>query len=129
MVWVENKEVMARNISYYLLKKGKTRKEACAEMGIGYSTFTEWLNARKYPRIDKIELMADYFGVQKSDLIENKLSDISAAASTNTPEDYKRREQLKEEWNKMFGDAGFSDEEFIEIANYARYVISKRNNL
>ena len=27
---------------------------------------------KKYPRIDRIEIMADYFGIQKSDLIEDK---------------------------------------------------------
>ena len=30
------------------------------------------MNAENYPRIDKIEIMAKYFGVQKSDLIEEE---------------------------------------------------------
>jgi repressor LexA len=30
------------------------------------------LKAKKYPRIDKIELLANYFGISKSDLIENR---------------------------------------------------------
>jgi hypothetical protein len=30
------------------------------------------MKAKKYPRIDKIEFMANYFGINKSDLIENK---------------------------------------------------------
>jgi hypothetical protein len=32
----------------------------------------EWLKAKKYPRIDKIEILANYFGILKSDLIEEK---------------------------------------------------------
>lgn len=72
MVWIENKKVMAQNINHQLSLKGKTRKEACQEMGFGYSTFTEWANGRKYPRIDKIEIMANYFGCEKSDLIEDR---------------------------------------------------------
>lgn len=72
MTWVANKDIMSANINRLLEEKGKTRKEACEEMGIGYSTFTEWANGRKYPRIDKIEKMANYFGVLKSDLIESK---------------------------------------------------------
>ena len=36
-----------------------------------YSTLTDWMNANKYPRINNIEKMADYFGVSKSDLIED----------------------------------------------------------
>lgn len=72
MAWVENKKVMAKNINRLLNLKGKTRKEACADMGITYSTFTEWASGRKYPRIDKIEIMANYFNVEKSELIEDK---------------------------------------------------------
>lgn len=67
-----SKEVMAKNIRYYVNESGKSRKQICKELGFGYSTFTEWCNANKYPRIDKIEIMADYFGIEKSDLIEDK---------------------------------------------------------
>ena len=35
-------------------------------------TVNEWIKAKKYPRIDKIEILADYFGILKSDLIEDK---------------------------------------------------------
>lgn len=66
----DNKNIMAININRLLNLKGKTRNEACDEMGIKYSTFTEWANGRKYPRIDKIEMMAEYFGTSKTDLIE-----------------------------------------------------------
>lgn len=69
---LENKEVMARNISRYMKESGKTRHEVCKALGFPYSTFSEWLTAKKYPRIDKIELMANYFGCEKSDLIEDK---------------------------------------------------------
>jgi transcriptional regulator with XRE-family HTH domain len=33
-------------------------------------TFSDWVNAKTYPRIDKIELMANYFGISKADLVE-----------------------------------------------------------
>ncbi len=35
-------------------------------------TFSDWVNAKTYPRIDKIELMANYFGISKSDLVEDR---------------------------------------------------------
>ena len=34
-------------------------------------TFSDWVNAKTYPRIDKIELMANYFGISKADLVED----------------------------------------------------------
>lgn len=69
-----NKEIFARNLQYYIDRSGKDRREIVDALGFPYSTFTEWLNARKYPRIDKIEILADYFGILKSDLIEEKLT-------------------------------------------------------
>lgn len=65
-----NKQTLKKNLNNLIIKSGKTRKEICTETGIGYSTFTEWANGRSYPRIDKIELLARYFGCDKSDLIE-----------------------------------------------------------
>lgn len=67
-----NKEVMARNLSYYVERSGKTQKELAEVVGVAPSTFNDWLKAKKYPRIDKIEMLADFFGILKSDLIEEK---------------------------------------------------------
>lgn len=69
---IGNKEVMAENIQYYMAKSGKTQKELAEIVGVGTSTFSDWVKAKKYPRIDKIELMANYFKILKSDLIEKK---------------------------------------------------------
>ena len=65
-----NKEIMARNIRRYMDLKGKSRMEICNDLGFAYSTFTDWLNGNKYPRIDKIEALANYFGISKADLVE-----------------------------------------------------------
>ena len=67
-----NKEVMAKNLKHYVARSGKTQKEIAAVVGVAPSTFNDWLKAKKYPRIDKIEILADYFGILKSDLIEDK---------------------------------------------------------
>lgn len=51
-------------------RSGKDQKVVADEIGVAPSTFNEWMKAKKYPRIDKIELLANYFGILKSDLIE-----------------------------------------------------------
>lgn len=68
---IGNKDVFARNLSRYIKLSGKSRSEICEDLGIAYSTFSEWVNGNKYPRIDKIELLANYFGILKSQLIES----------------------------------------------------------
>jgi transcriptional regulator with XRE-family HTH domain len=65
-----NKEVFAKNLAYYLEKSGRDQKEVAEVVGVAPSTFNEWMKAKKYPRIDKIEILANYFGILKSDLIE-----------------------------------------------------------
>lgn len=39
-------------------------------------TVSNWVRGEKYPRIDKIQALADYFGVLKSDLIEMKPNNL-----------------------------------------------------
>lgn len=67
---IGNKETMSKNLKYYIEKSGKDRRTLCEIWGFPYSTVTDWINGNKYPRIDRIEVMADYFGILKSDLIE-----------------------------------------------------------
>lgn len=80
---IGNKKIMAKNLKYYIEKSGKDRKELALAWDIPYSTISEWLNAKKYPRIDRIETMATYFGIPKSALIEEKLTD-EKKRTTNT---------------------------------------------
>lgn len=72
MTSIGNKEVMAKNLAYYIERSGKTQKEIAETVDVAPSTFNAWMKAKKYPRIDKIEMLANYFGILKSDLIEEK---------------------------------------------------------
>ena len=68
----ENKKIMARNIKRYMEQKGVTNQQVCDALGFKYTTFLDWIKAVTYPRIGKVEAMANYFGCEKSDLIEDK---------------------------------------------------------
>ena len=67
-----NKEIFAKNLNYYMAINKKSRVDVCKDLDIPYSTFTDWCNANIYPRIDKIEMLANYFDIKKSDLVERK---------------------------------------------------------
>lgn len=67
-----NKQIMAQNIRYYMNKRNITQTELCNTLGFKMPTFSDWVNAKTYPRIDKIELMANYFGISKADLVEER---------------------------------------------------------
>lgn len=68
----KNKEIMSKNLKYYMAKNNKSQKEIAKVIGVPTTTFNDWIRAKNYPRIDKIEKLADYFGITKSDLIEER---------------------------------------------------------
>ena len=67
-----NKEIMAANIKRYMESKGVTNQQLCDALNFKYTTFMDWIKGVTYPRIGKVEAMANYFGCEKSDLIEEK---------------------------------------------------------
>ena len=67
-----NKKIFAKNLSYYVERSGKTQKEIAEILDVSPASFNNWIKGVKYPRIDKIEQLANYFGILKSDLIEEK---------------------------------------------------------
>ena len=67
-----NKQIFAKNLEYFINRSGKSKKEIAEHLGVASSTFSNWCTGIKYPRIDKIEMLANYFGIMKSDLIEDK---------------------------------------------------------
>lgn len=56
----------------HMERKGVSRNDICRALGISYFTVSDWVNGKKYPRMDKVEMLANYFGILKSDLIEEK---------------------------------------------------------
>ena len=85
-----NKDILSRNLRRYIEKSGKDRRELSEIWGFPYSSVSDWVNGKKYPRIDKIEVMANYFGIQKSDLIEDK-EDQPAISEDNGLSDGQRK--------------------------------------
>lgn len=66
-----NKEIMSTNIKRLMKRKNVTRTQMADDLSLKYTTLTDWINGKTYPRIDNIEKMATYFKVSKSDLVEN----------------------------------------------------------
>lgn len=66
----DNKNIFAANLNRLMVSHRKSRKDLSDALGISYFTITAWANGTKYPRMDKVEMLANYFGVRKSELIE-----------------------------------------------------------
>lgn len=80
-----SKEIMAKNISRLMKEKGVDRTQLSKDLKIKYTTLSDWINAKTYPRIDKIELMANYFDVSKSELVEDKSTSFEKIEARKVP--------------------------------------------
>lgn len=76
----KQKEIFANNLKKWLTKTNKSQSDIVETLNISASTVSDWCTAKKFPRIDKIELLATFFNIHKSDLIE----DFSASTAAST---------------------------------------------
>ena len=70
----ELKATFSKNLNYYLSLKNKTQKEVAEAINVLASTFNTWCTGSAMPRMGKIQSLADYFGIGKSDLLEPRSS-------------------------------------------------------
>lgn len=68
----EQKKIFSKNLSNILNQHNKTQKEVADAIGVSPQTFNTWIQGIAIPRMGKVQLLADYFGIIKSDLIESK---------------------------------------------------------
>ena len=67
----ENAKQIGRNITNLLIEKEKTQQELADAIGVSKSTVSTWTNGKRIPRMDKVDLMCDYFGVSRSDILSS----------------------------------------------------------
>lgn len=81
MALVENKTVFARNLRHYIQLNNVLKIEVARAAKVSSGTVSDWLSERSYPRMDKIQRLAEFFHIEKSDLIEEYSSDLQYSIS------------------------------------------------
>ena len=66
------RRIFARNLSRYMKLCNKKQADIINDLGINKSAVSTWINGTRMPRMDKVQALADYFGINKSDLLEEK---------------------------------------------------------
>lgn len=82
---IKSKEIFSANLERLMSSRDVDRNKLCSDLGLKYTTVRDWLKGITYPRIGKIELLADYFGVNKSDLIEDKTQEVKEVKIPTSP--------------------------------------------
>lgn len=66
------RSIFSQNLSFLLDRLGKSQIDVARELDVATGTVSSWVNGLKYPRIDKMQQLADYLGVSLSILIEEE---------------------------------------------------------
>lgn len=68
----EQKRIFSKNINFYISQSGKQQKEIAKDLGYSPTTFNTWCVGKIIPGAGKVQKIADYFGIGKSDLLDDK---------------------------------------------------------
>ena len=81
------REIFCSNLNRLFRESDKQKKELAAYIGVSDNTVTSWVKGRKVPRMDKIDMICDFFGVNRSDVITEKTPPSSARQITLSSEE------------------------------------------
>lgn len=118
-----NRRIMSHNIQFYMNKCGKTRNDICKDLGIKYTTLADWLNGKTYPRIDKIELLAQYFNITKADLVEDH-QDTPKSTSASGPQ----LDDVYLRFARQAQEDGLSPQDLELVINTIKNIRNKRSD-
>lgn len=65
------KKIFSMNLRKYMELNNKTQIDLINDLGFNKSAVSTWCNGTRLPRMDKVEALANYFGIKRSDLIED----------------------------------------------------------
>lgn len=66
------KKLFSNNLRYYMELHGKTQTDLINDLHVNKSAVSTWCNGTRLPRMDKVDMLAKYFNIKRSDLIEDK---------------------------------------------------------
>jgi transcriptional regulator with XRE-family HTH domain len=62
------REIFAKNLHYLMEARGITQADICRELDVSSATASDWCSGKKFPRIDKLQRLADLLSVRLSTL-------------------------------------------------------------
>lgn len=79
----EFRKIFSKNLNYFMSLNNKTQIDIINDLGFNKSAVSTWCNGTRLPRMDKVDTLAKYFGINRSDLIENRTRQQSSGYYTN----------------------------------------------
>lgn len=66
------KKIFSENLKHYMEINNKTQVDLVNDLNFDKSTVSTWCNGTRLPRMDKVEILANYFNIKRSELIERE---------------------------------------------------------
>ena len=103
----KQKAIFSKNLNSYVTKSGKNQSEIAKNIRVSPQTFNTWCKGIAIPRMGKVQTLADYFHINKSDLIEDKAAEPATTVA-------------------YFDVDGYTEKELDEIKSLAEFIKTKR---
>ena len=118
---MDSKKIMAENIKRLMEEKGVNATDVCNALGFKHNTFSDWINERSYPRVQRINDMAAYFNVDTYELTEphSKIDKLNR---------YRANLSQYEEAQKRFEERVQQIKEQFEHLQEVDAILSNENN-
>lgn len=81
---MDSRDVFIHNLNTIMKDRKVSRKDLAKGLNVPYTTLTDWCTGRIFPRVEKINMIAEYFNIKKSDLIEDMMESEDDSLSDDT---------------------------------------------
>lgn len=95
------KKIFSKNLNHYMEINHKTQTDLITDLGFNKSAVSTWCNGTRLPRMAKVDALAKYFKIKRSDLIEEK--DASALTRKDERDIEKILDQTREQLTSQEG--------------------------
>ena len=72
MTTEEYGKIIAKNLKRLAYEHQKTQAEIARDLGINKSTLSGWMNGARIPKVSKIDMLCNYFGCTRTDIMERE---------------------------------------------------------
>lgn len=98
----ELNKIIANNISKQLEMRNLTQQDLAEHMKVSQATVSNWCKGIKMPRMSKIDMICDYFSIQRSELL-NETGSTASLTSKDSRDIEKILEQTREQLTSQEG--------------------------
>lgn len=109
----EQKRIFAKNLNKYMLLNKKQQIDVAKDLEINPTTLNMWCKGNSMPNVGKIQKLADYFRIGKSDLTDEK-----------------ENQDIDSEYSEIVMKIGLADARFKKvIVEYSKLSADKKDLL